>query len=163
LVIQSTEGPTFGTLARPKASDDYLLVLHNSLQRINSLFPGLGLRLKTSQVTFQSLDGRVGHIDVLPMTIQSIPMILVLLEVVLQNIGTILVLLAELNLQVVSLEGSQLMSYDEQLADLTLASNCITLDNIRIIIAVEWRIAGVVWLRRSFGASQSRMPILSKS
>jgi len=71
------------------------------------------------------------------MTIQPLPVILVLFEVVLQNLSTILVLLTELDLQVVSLEGSQLMSYDEQLADLTLASNCITLDNIRIIIAVE--------------------------
>jgi len=76
---------------------------------------------------------------------------------------TLLILLAELDLQVVSLEGSQLMSYDEQLADLTLASNCMTLDNIRIIIAVECRIAGVVWLRRSLGASQLRTPIFSRS
>jgi len=71
------------------------------------------------------------------MTIQPIPVELVLLEVVLQDVGTILVLLPELDLQVVSLEGSQLMSYDEQLADLTLASSCMTLDNIHIIIAVE--------------------------
>jgi len=71
------------------------------------------------------------------MTIQSIPMVLVLLEVVLQDLSTLLVLLAELDLQVISLEGSQLMSYDEQLADLTLASSCMTLDSIRIIIAVE--------------------------
>jgi len=71
------------------------------------------------------------------MTIQPLPIVLVLFEVILQNLSTILVLLAELNPQVVSLEGSQLLTYDEQLADLTLASNCITLDNIRIIIAVE--------------------------
>jgi len=97
------------------------------------------------------------------MTIQPIPVVLVLLEVILQDLSTLLVLLAELDLQVISLEGSQLMSYDKQLADLTLASNCMTLDNIRIIIAVEWRIAGVVWLRRSLGASQSRIPIFSRS
>jgi len=97
------------------------------------------------------------------MTIQPLPIVLVLLEVILQDLSTVLVLLPELDLQVVSLEGSQLMSHDEQLADLTLASNCMTLDNIRIIIAVECRIAGVVWLRRSLGASQSRVPILSKS
>ena len=71
------------------------------------------------------------------MTIQPLPVILVLFKVVLQNLSTILVLLTELNLQVISLEGSQLMSYNEQLADLTLASNCMTLDNIRIIITVE--------------------------
>jgi len=47
------------------------------------------------------------------MTIQSIPMILILLEVVLQDVGAILILLAELDLQVVPLEGSQLMLYDE--------------------------------------------------
>jgi len=71
------------------------------------------------------------------MTIQSIPVELVLLEVILQDLSTLLVLLAELDLQVISLEGSQLMSCDEQLTDLTLASSCITLDSIRIIIAVE--------------------------
>ena len=81
------------------------------------------------------------------MTIKTFTIVLVLLEVILQNLSTFLVLLAEFDLQVISLEGSQLMSYDEQLADLTLASSCMTLDNIRIIIAVECCIAGVVWLR----------------
>ena len=57
-------------------------------------------------------------------------MVLVLLEVVLQDLRTLLVLIAELDLQVVSLEGSQLISYDKQLADLTLASNCMTLDTL---------------------------------
>ena len=93
-------------------------------------------------MALQPFDGLVGRVDVLTMTIQSISVVLVLLEVVLQDLSTILVLLAELDLQVISLEGSQLMSYDKQLADLTLASNCITLDNICIIIAVECRIAG---------------------
>ena len=129
----------------------------------DGLFLSLNPCFQTVHTTLHPLDGTVSRVDVLPMTIQSVPVVLVLLEVVLQDLSTLLVLLAELDLQVISLEGSQLMSYDEQLADLTLASNSITLDSIRIIIAVEWRIAGVVWLRRSLGASQSRTPIFSRS
>jgi len=55
---------------------------------------------------FQSLDRLVGRVDVLPVTIQSLPVVLILLEVVLQDSRTLSILLAELNLQVVSLEGS---------------------------------------------------------
>jgi len=62
------------------------------------------------------------------MPIQPIPVELVLLEVVLQDVGTILVLLPELDFQVVTLEDCQLMLCDEQLTDITLASSCMTLD-----------------------------------
>jgi len=79
---------------------------HHSLQHLNGLFLDLDLQFQLGQVTLQSLDCLIGHIDVLVMMIQPLPVVLVLLEVVLQDSRALLVLLTELDLQVASLKGS---------------------------------------------------------
>jgi len=61
-------------------------------------------------MALEPLDGLVSSVDILTMTIQLLSVVLALLEVVLQDSGTVLVLFAKLDLQVISLEGSQLLS-----------------------------------------------------